>query len=442
MNIFGRLNANRRLMRAVFYTLFIACLTTIVVFWWNANAGNLLMSGGREIAIGRLFGLLAAFCIIIEILLMSRVPMIEKNFDLHEVIDVHRLSGYGVLIGIAGHLGYLLFGYMATSHLSLLDQFINFNTSFDDVLWASLGTIVFIVAVGLSVRFARTRMNYELWYLVHLSMYLAIVATFLHQVKTGGDFIANPVFANFWYAMFIATFLIWLWYRVLRQLVMFGLHGFKIDSIVRESDNVYSVYVGGRNIQSMRFESGRFATWRILTPKLWFQGHPFSISSPAGNDKLRFTVKDLGNYSSKILELKPGTPVLFDGPRGGFGVDRAKDLSRVVLIAGGIGIAPFMSTIGAFLDQGKDVTLMYAIKTAGDYVFAKELEMLVNRGLKLQVFVSDTGKRIGENDLVRSAQIDTIVYVCGPSAMTKSFMTTLQQAGVPKNRIITERFSF
>ncbi|MEP6710268.1 MAG: hypothetical protein ABJA64_00940, partial [Candidatus Saccharibacteria bacterium] len=127
----------RRIMRFAFYSAVLITLTGIMVGWWSMNGDNLNNYGDRLIAIGRLFGLLAAWSVIVQIILMSRVPFIERNFDLQDNIQLHRLNGYTLLSSISGHVIFLTLGYALPTHITLWDQTIMFNTQYEDVLLAT-----------------------------------------------------------------------------------------------------------------------------------------------------------------------------------------------------------------------------------------------------------------------------------------------------------------
>jgi len=410
--------------------------------WWSTSGQSLATYGDRLVAIGRLFGLLAAWCVILQIILMSRVPFMERYFDLHENMKLHEYNGYALLGTISGHIIFLVLGYALPTHVGLVDQTIAFVTQYSDVLIATVGTVIFFVAASLSLRAIRTKMPYEIWYLLHLTVYLAIAMTFLHQVGIGGDFIHNVWFTAFWYAFYTFAFVIWLRYRVFNIIILELKHGFRVSSVTQVANNTYSVTLTGRNVATFAFKPGQYATWRIMSRTLFYEAHPFSISSPAGADYLQFTVKASPSFTERVARLAPGTPVLVDGPRGSFTAERAVDTRRAVLIAGGIGITPYMSTIEELLAMGKEVTLLYSARTQQDVAFRQELLDLQAKGVKISLFLTEHNQIITDDVLRTIPKDDTTVYVCGPDAMSISFAASLEALGIHKKQIITERFAF
>lgn len=404
---------------------------------------SLLSVNDRVLAVGNLLGLLAGWSVILEILLMCRVPFIEYSFDLQEISDLHRLNGYVLLGTISGHFAFTLVGYASPVHAPLWSQFLAFNGSqYDDVLWATIGTVIFFVAGGLSVRAVRSRMRYELWYLIHVTIYFGIFLTFLHQIKLGSDFIASFWFAAYWYALYILTFGLWGWYRVLRPAWLFSKYRFKVQAVEKTASNVYSVVLEGRNLRDFAYEPGQYATWRVLTPELWYEAHPFSISSSPGMDTLRFTFKASPDFTERMQRLRKGSWVIVDGPRGNFTANRAADTQNVVLVAGGIGITPYLSNIEQLLRDGKRVTLLYAVRSPGDVAFTNELRQFEARGLTIRLYIDSKGQRITDATLRDVVNDGTTVFVCGPDAMSKALVGSLSNLGLPAKNIVTERFAF
>jgi len=436
------MNPERRTNQRWFYAGLTITLGLLAWGWWAGSAGTLGIPGGRLIGLSRLFGLLATYCILLEVLLMARVPFFERNFDLHDMVDLHRWNGYAILTTISAHLVFVTMGYAAPGHTGLWQQFVQLNVQYQDVFKATLGTSIFVAATALSLQIIRKHLRYELWFWAHLTLYGGILLTALHQPATGGDFVGHFWFTAYWYMWFIAAFGLLAWYRFLLPIVNAWRYQFTVEAVMPEANNVYSVYVSGKNIERFRFEPGQYATWWILAPGMWWQGHPFSFSDPPGQHMLRFTVKASGDFTRHMAGLQPGTRLAIDGPRGSFTTDRAYLADKVVLIAGGIGITPYVSTMQTLLNQGKSVTLLYAVRARADVAFQKELLALQQQGLRVKLFLNEDGQTIDHTALAPFVQANTALYVCGPDGMSRGLTRILRQLGVPRHSIITERFAF
>jgi ferredoxin-NADP reductase len=218
-------------------------------------------------------------------------------------------------------------------------------------------------------------------------------------------------------------------------------HGLRVTRIVSEADGIYSVYVAGRKLERIKFEPGQYATWWVLAPGLWWQGHPFSFSGIPGAQTLRFTVKASGNYTAKLPAVALGARIIIDGPRGAFTADRATT-NRAVLIGGGIGVAPLLVQAQALLVQGRHVTMLYASHDADQIAFSTELAQLQQQGLELKHFISTEGNRLTPDALKPHLASDTTVFICGPDRLTRPVKGYLARLGLPPTRIITEEFSY
>jgi ferredoxin-NADP reductase len=147
--------------------------------------------------------------------------------------------------------------------------------------------------------------------------------------------------------------------------------------------------------------------------------------------------------------LKPGTPILVDGPFGKF-IERPKN-SKVLLIAGGIGITPIRPLAEEMAADGFDVRVLYRAHSENDLVFKKELDALSSREESVQVdyLLTQGGSRRNSRDgwfsptslagLVPDI-FDRVVYVCGPMGMMVLVRSSLEALGIPAGQIRTEVF--
>jgi predicted ferric reductase len=98
----------------------------------------------------------------------------------------------------------------------------------------------------------------------------------------------------------------------------------------------------------------QFFLWRFPAPGMWREAHPFSLSAAHRHHSLRITVKALGDFSSRLDEIKPRTRVIAEGPFGAF-TSRERRHDHAVLIAAGIGITPIRSLLE---EMDGDLTLI------------------------------------------------------------------------------------
>jgi len=296
-----------------------------------------------------------------------------------------------------------------------------------------------------SVVVVRRRLRYEAWYAVHLMAYAGIALAWFHQMPTGNELVLDTVAAHYWWALYAATLALLLGFRVVAPLVNAFRYRLRVAEVVSEAPGVVSLRIAGRGLQRLDARAGQFFLWRFLTRDRWWASHPFSLSAAPDGQTLRITVKALGDFTSSIGEIRPGTRVVAEGPFGVF-TDAVRRREKVLLIGGGIGITP----VRALLEEaGEDVTAVYRVVTEEDVIFADELEVLVReRGARLHIVVGDhateEGRRLLSPDHLRSLVPDLAeraVYVCGPPAMTTALVRNVRRAGVPRRHIHSERFA-
>lgn len=197
----------------------------------------------------------------------------------------------------------------------------------------------------------------------------------------------------------------------------------------------------GRRVE---FLPGQFAMVYLEAKDGWHR-HPFTISSAPHEGVVRVTVKALGDYTSRLQELiEPGMPAVIGGPHGRFSHWRGTD--RQVWIAGGVGVAPFLSWLRA-LDGELPHQVDFFYTADGEAPFADEIREIAGRYASLDAHLIDTST---EGRLTSARVLETVdgdphglsVFLCGPQGMLRTFQRELQQAGVPARRVHREYFDW
>jgi predicted ferric reductase len=421
----------------------------IIAFWWASSGFEISRTASDALnGIGRVTGLLGTYLVLLQLLFMARMPWLERAFGLERMAVLHKWNGYLALGLLIAHAIFQTLGYQLGDGKDVAAQLADFISSYQGLLAAivSLGMMIAIVVV--SVTIARRRLAYESWYFIHLYAYLAVALAFSHQLATGVDFAGNPAFVLYWCLLYVFVGGTLIVYRVVGPLANYGRHRFRVQSVEKEARGVFSIYISGRNLDTFGAEAGQFAMWRFLDGKRWWQAHPFSISAIPDGRRLRITVKNIGDFTSDIHTLKPGTPILVEGPFGKF-TERPAN-RKVLLIAGGIGITPIWPLAEEMVADGFDVRVLYRAHSEGDIVFKKEIDALTaQKRLKVDYLLTQAaGKRLGREAWFSAATLTRLVpdvaqrvaYVCGPAGMTAAAIASLASLGVPRSEIRTEVF--
>lgn len=243
-----------------------------------------------------------------------------------------------------------------------------------------------------------------------------------------------------------------------------GLSVIKVD---KENHDTTSLYFAGPDVDKFKNRSaGQFATIRVFRNGEWTAPHPFTFSCAPDDDTLRMTIKKSGDFTSTVPDIEPGTPVQCAGPFGQFckGID---DKERIVMIAGGVGITPFLSVLRHFQDRDakNEVLLFWANKTPADAFASQELEELT-KVLKLCVVhvfsrakaqdvapPQNSGQtpgcvrhefgRLNQDIFKRHLRTtDAAFYLCGPPPMQQAVLAELEKCGVPAGTVEKEAFVF
>jgi len=418
----------------------------VIGLWLANNPGRGLHTfADRLTAAGRISGLFGTYLVLVQVVLMARLPWLDRWIGTDRLAGWHRSNGQYTIGMLLAHAVLITWGYAAQDRLSLIHEAGKLMRSYPDVLAATVA-LGMLVVVGLtSARAARRHLRYETWYFVHLYTYIAIALSFSHQLATGNEFITHPANRALWAALFIATFGLLILYRVVVPVRDAFRYQLRVASIRTESADAVSVYVTGRNLERMRAEAGQFFRWRFLDRTSWWEAHPFSLSAAPNPEFLRITAKGVGDHSEAIRDLRVGTRVMAEGPYGNL-TPRRRTRRRVALIAGGVGITPLRALVEAMPASPGDITLLYRAGAQRDVLFRDELDQLAQaRGIEVRYLLGPRDKRPSPLSGRRLLQLlpditQRDIYVCGPPGMMDAATKSLRSLGIRRSQIHSERF--
>lgn len=439
---------SQSLQKHLVYCLFIANLAVVIYFWWQSSWLMITSGDGAAIglAIARLAGLLATQLALTQLILIGRIKWVESVFGLDKLSRVHKWNGYTILSLIILHVFILTKTYSSLNEISFFGQLFATIKVDDDFLKAFLAFCVLLGTVFLSITIVRRNLKYEWWYWVHLLNYTVYILFVSHQIKFGSS-LQNTTFYYYWLATYTFAAGHIAWFRFGRPLYNFWRQDFTITK-VEDLGPATSIYITGKNLTTFKRSSGQFMIFRFFQRRFWYEAHPFSLSWGANNNQLRITAKKVGDFTSKLPLLQPGTKVLIDGPHGVFTSHKiTKD--KVLLIAGGIGITPLRS-LTEELAGTTELTLIYSARTKADAVLIDELKAIqTDRAYKLiEIYAEEriAGAEYGRLDQASLDRLvpdlkDSDVFLCGPPAMMTAVRAALAKSGLPKNQLHWERFA-
>ena len=419
------------------------------IVWLWIHGGNLTLRSSGDVltSIARLTGLLSAYLALIQVILLARVPALERLVGLDRLTVWHRWNGHACLDLVLGHVVFSVWGYALLDKLSLPNEISTMlgGGIYPGMITATVGTVLLIAVVVTSIVIVKRRLRYEWWHAVHLLAYAGIALAWFHQIPTGNELVLDTIAADYWRALYVATIVLLVAFRLLAPALAAFRYRLRVAAVVDEGPGVVSLWITGRGLGRLNAQAGQFFLWRFLTRGRWAKAHPFSLSAAPDGRSLRITVKALGDDTARMAQIPVGTRVVAEGPFGVF-TEASRRREKVLLIAGGIGITP----IRALLQQMRgDVIVVYRVVADEDVLFRPELdELAAATGAELHYVVGDHATEDGRwyltpdhlRDLVPDIA-DRDVYVCGPPALTDLATRHVRRAGVRRSHIHAERFA-
>lgn len=224
-----------------------------------------------------------------------------------------------------------------------------------------------------------------------------------------------------------------------------------VQEVIPEADDVVTLRL--RPLQNVipSYKAGQFIT--IFFPETGHkEGKSYSLSSSPNESGLSITVRGVGTFSNKLIAKKIGDTVNGSLPYGYFYSE--SEASSMILVAGGIGIAPLMSMIkhSFFLYPTRKIILFYSSKTSKSVVFKNELDELSRQSdgnLIVEYYVTQeplasfgAKTRIPIHHIVKHQKqfADLEFFICGSIPFVRDYWRGLKDSGVVEEKIYTEAF--
>ncbi|MBV8945913.1 MAG: ferric reductase-like transmembrane domain-containing protein [Solirubrobacterales bacterium] len=414
----------------------------VVALWLQNGLADVRDFPSGLVSAGRLTGLLGAYLALVQLALLSRLPALERAAALDRRVAWHRPAAIGCIGLLCAHAVLITAGYAVGDRIGLPAEIGRLLTGYPGVITAVAALAILVAVTATSARRLRRRLRYETWHFTHLYAYLAVALAYSHQIATGSDFVGNPAARVYWTCLYLVTAAIVLAGRVAIPLARAFRFRLRVVRVLDEGPTATSIELGGRRLDRLAVRSGQFFSWRFLTRADWWEAHPFSLSAAPDGQRLRITVKRLGDFSARVRSIRPGTRVIAEGPFGAF-TSASRRRRRAALIAGGVGITPIRALLEDMPGAPGDIAVVYRSASAADVILRDELnELATRRGAEIHYLIGEP--RAPSGDDLRTLVPDIAerdVYVCGPPEMTQATRATLRGYGVPARQITTERFS-
>ncbi|WP_249997811.1 ferredoxin reductase family protein [Actinoplanes sp. M2I2] len=418
-------------------------LLAVTALW---TAGRDEAPGGLA-AWGRLAALWSADLLILQVVLMARIPWVERAYGQDTLARWHRWTGFASFHLLLAHVVLAFLAYAETQPWPRL-------ATEPGMLLALAALAALILVVVTSVRRTRRRMRYESWHLLHLYAYLGVGLALPHEFLLGTDF-RTPAARAFWWSLYAIAAGSVLVFRLGLPVWRTLRHRLTVDHVDPEAPGLVSVYLSGRRLDRLPVRAGQFFVWRFLDGRGALRGNPFSLSGPPRGDSLRITVKVVGDGSERVAALRRGTRVLIEGPYGRMTAATYAGGS-VTMLACGVGVTPLLALLWDLPYGHGRATLVYRTRHPHEVAFGRELAWLAeHRGVRLVPLVgprAEAGSWLpaeyadyDDAEALRSLSPDIAghdVYVCGPDAWAASVFRAARAVGVRPARLHRERFGW
>lgn len=390
-------------------------------------------------SVSQTLGLLGSVLMSVTFVLGSRAKFLEDLFGgMDKVLKIHHISGGVSFLMLISHPMIMAIEAIPNYKIAASYFFLGENISYNFgvlALYTMIATLIFTLVI---------RLPYHIWIKTHDLMGVVLIFAGLHIYLISSD-VSRFLPLRLWIFLFLVAGLVSYAYKVF----LYGKYGPKFQymvSSVRRVGNVIEICMQPKR-DRIHFRAGQFVFVNFEREGLK-EKHPFTVSSSPDKKEMRLSIKALGDHTKKVDQLKRGVDANVWGPYGRFYKYFDEAEHEVVMVAGGIGITPFLSMINQEIDRPhrRKIWLFYAAKDKKEAVYNQEIENM-NKKLENLIyfrFFNSKEERISGEVLTDKIGnlINKKIYICGPAAMMDSLCSQLVRIGVPKRNIMIEDFAF
>ncbi|WP_245453353.1 ferredoxin reductase family protein [Aquibium carbonis] len=407
---------------------------------WEAGAAALGLAGLTAMAV--------------QFVTSGRFGIVSGRLGIDKIMAFHKIAARWVLLGLLLHpFLYVLPTWLDDPALGQ-ERFLAYLTSphYRSGVVA-MGALLLLVLSSL----LRDRLpwRYETWRASHVVLGTLAMVAGLHHALTTGRFSAAGLVEGFWWlaalgiAVVLGILYGWRWFLLHRR-------PWRLASVQKVADRMWELDIQpAPHNPAWPYEAGQFVWMTVGSRRFPLFDHPFSIADSPSRAGLSLIIKEAGDFTRTVGSLEAGVAIGIDGPYGDF-VLPGDEAQSVVLLAGGVGIAPIMGLLRDMVARRdpRPVRLAYAVGSPANFACLPEIEA-AGRVLDLRVLLvsEEAGEGwtglVGRLDQKRLGELlegldakRTVALMCGPGPMVTAVSDTLLDLGLPMDHVVYERFDY
>ncbi len=401
----------------------------------------------QELASG--LGMLGFSIILVEFVLSGRFKSVSSGAGMDVTMRIHQLMARITLVFAVLHPLFYQGTPSGGQRPWDVTRQLTITTDFPTLASGIVALLLLIPFVISAIARNAIGYKYETWRLMHGIGALVIAGLLLHHTVHAGRYGAHPTMTYMWLALtgIAAGALLYVYFiEPLRQLR----NAWRVVSVNRLTPKQWELRIAPQGHKALDFEAGQFVWLNVGHKTFSLHENPFSISSaPADGPRISFVIKELGDFTCRLGQIAPNTSAYLDGPHGNLVVSNRTE-PGIVLIAGGVGIAPLLSIMRQIRlsKDPRDIKVIYGNRLEEQIVYRDELsgeDTVFTLSEPPRAWCGETGRIDGpllDRNLHAEQFEDWLFVLCGPAGMMDLVEDHLIARGTPSYRILSERFDY
>lgn len=400
-----------------------------------------------------------SFCIMLTLVLISvRPKFIERKLGLTEMYHVHAWMAMVLPVTLLVHVGIRWSGLENVLTLSLS------TTS----IWGYIGllSLIIVMLTGIFVlsdtlikwskklmglKKNKYKRNRHLW--LHRLAIVSVIAIHFHVYNV--RYLEGNI--PFYFLTTFYTVGVLGWYFIYK--IRLGtLPKYEVVRIEKASPKVHEIELSPANGKRLDYIAGQFGFFRFVDSEVSSEAHPFSFSSaPAYHkDTVTVMIKEDGDFTSSLGQVKAGDKVTIEGPYGNLYPEEVRESKEpMVLVSGGIGVTPNLSLVREEIARNSDrrIIFIWGIGFENELMYIEELEAFAEKYPNFSHHIIFSEEKVEgfshgfvdnkfiENEGLKDYYETATWHICGPPPMLNAIRGLMSDNNVTEEQTYIEEFA-